>query len=92
MPTQTIFAFPCGKQNIFYKLTPVLTYYHIWFTADKTVVVTNNQVGYTQQRKIIDFWRLNNDESINKKRNSYNANNKALFVFEAFLFDRTVTY
>jgi hypothetical protein len=47
----------------------------------------NNQVGYTQQRKIIDFWRLNNDESINKKRNSYNVNNKALYVFEAFLFN-----
>ena len=68
---QTISASPCGKQNIFYKFTPVLTYYHIWFTADKIVVVMNNQVGYTQQCKIIDFWRLNNDGSINEKRNSY---------------------
>jgi hypothetical protein len=47
----------------------------------------NNQVGYTPQRKIIDFWKLNNDESINRNRNRYNANNKALCVFEAFLFN-----
>ena len=60
-------------------------YYHIWFTADKIVVVTNNQVGYIPQRKNNDLWRLNNDESINRNRNSYNANNKAFLAFEAFL-------